>query len=627
MHLELKAPVHGQVVAVEVVVGQQVVAGQLLLVQEAMKMHMPLHAPQPAEVLALWVQPGDLADAGQALVQLRLLAPAPSSDAGRAAVAGAPPLAQAAAAAEPDLAPQLQRLRERQALLADGARPEAMARRHAQGRRSVRENLADLLDAGSFTEYGAMAIAAQRSRRPLDELQRQTPADGVITGTGTVAGRPVAVMAYDYTVLAGTQGLWGHAKSDRLLELCQRHRLPLVLLAEGGGGRPGDVDAQIVAGLHCSTFARLAALAGQVPVVGIVAGRCFAGNAALLGCCDLIIAVEGASIGLGGPAMIEGGGLGRVEADAVGPVDDLAHAGVVDVRVPDEAAAVAVARQYLAMVAAAPAGRAANRQGSDVNDFSSLSEIDPTPLRHAVPQRRQTVFDPHPIVCTVMDAGSVLELRPEFGRSVITVLARLHGRAVALACSQPAHLGGALDAPSCDKLARFMQLADAHGLPLITLVDSPGFMVGPASERTGMVRHAGRLFVNAAALRVPVASVVLRRGYGLGAMALTAGHFHAPVATCAWPAGEFGGMGLEGAVRLGHRKELEAAGDEAAREALFQRLLAEALARGQALNMASHLEIDEVIDPAESRARIASVLPAGSYAGRAGKKRSCIDTW
>ncbi len=487
-----------------------------------------------------------------------------------------------------------------------------MARRHAAGCRSARENLADLLDAGSFTEYGALAVAAQRSRRSLEDLQKNTPADGLLTGTGTVDGVPVAVMAYDYTVLAGTQGMFNHKKSDRLLQVAADRRLPLVLFAEGGGGRPGDVDWLGVAGLDCTTFGRLAALSGQVPLVGIVAGRCFAGNAALLGCCDLVIATEGSSIGMGGPAMIEGGGLGRVDADAVGPVPVLAANGVIDFVVPDEAAAVVAAKRYLAQVKqpqlpARPGG------GEQIG------------LRLALPENRNALYDPRAIVNTVMDEGSVLELRRDFGIGVVTALARLGGRAVAVAASQPRHLGGALDAPACDKLARFMQLADAHGLPLVTFVDTPGFMVGPESEKTAMVRHAARLFVNAAALRVPVASVVLRRGYGLGAMALTAGHFHAPVATCAWPSGEFGGMGLEGAVRLGFRKELEAA-PEGERQALFERLLAEAVKRGEALNMASHLEIDDVIDPADTRDWLLRVL-AAACAAPLPPRRGFVDAW
>lgn len=600
----LNAPVQGTVIAIDVPAGRGAVAGQPLLLLESMKMEVPLEAPAAGRVRALHVAIGETVQEGQSLLDFE------TGGADDGAPVAPPAPAPAADPAVPRAA--LQALFDRRALTADAARPEAVARRHAAGRRTARENLADLLDAGSFTEYGAFAVAAQRSRRSLEDLQRQTPADGLVTGTGTVGGRPVAVMAYDYTVLAGTQGVFNHAKSDRLLALAAERALPVVLFAEGGGGRPGDVDWLGVAGLDCTTFRAFAALSGRVPLVGIVAGRCFAGNAALLGCCDLVIATEGSSIGMGGPAMIEGGGLGVVDADAVGPTAVLAANGVIDVRVPDEAAAVAAARAYLGLVGQ-PQGAPAPAGG------------DALQLRLAVPENRHALYDPRAILATVFDAGSLLELRRDFGAGVVTVLARLDGRAVAVAASQPRHLGGALDAPACDKLARFLQLADAHGLPLVTFVDTPGFMVGPESEKTAMVRHAARLFVGAAALRVPVASVVLRRGYGLGAMALTAGHFHAPVATCAWPSGEFGAMGLEGAVRLGFRKELDAA-PPGERQALFDRLLAEAVKKGEALNMASFLEIDDVIDPADTRAWLVRVLAAAGAAPLP-PRRGFIDTW
>jgi len=599
--LTLAAPVHGAVIAIEVVAGQVVGAGQTLLLQEAMKMEVPLAAPRAGTVRAIRAAVGDVVAEGEPLIELW-----PAAD----------DVAPPAPPPPPDPArprAALQAVLDRHALTLDDARPQALARRRAAGGRSARENVADLLDAGSFTEYGALAVAAQRSRRSLDDLQRNTPADGLITGTGTIGGRPVAVMAYDYTVLAGTQGVFNHRKSDRLLAVAAERRLPLVLFAEGGGGRPGDVDWLGVAGLDCTTFGRLAALSGQVPLVGIVAGRCFAGNAALLGCCDLVVATEGSSIGMGGPAMIEGGGLGQVDADEVGPVDTLWANGVIDLRVADEAAAVAAARRYLALVGQPLAGADAPAGGDALS------------LRVALPENRNALYEPRRIVETVMDAGSVLELRAGFGTGVITALARLGGRALAVAASNPRHLGGALDAPACDKLARFMQLADAHGLPLVSFVDTPGFMVGPASEKTAMVRHAARLFVTAASLRVPVASVVLRRGYGLGAMALTAGHFHAPVATCAWPSGEFGPMGLEGAVKLSFRKELAAA-PAGERQALFDRLLAAAVERGQALNMASHLEIDDVIDPAETRPWLQRVL-AVAAAAPLPPRRGFIDPW
>lgn len=587
--IDVPSPVSGAVQTVEVVPGQAVAAGQVLLRLDCMKLEVPLTAPQAGRVLHLAVAAGDHVQEGEPLVQLQPLA-----------AHEAPPPAEVAART---VHPGLAALTARRALLADAARPDAVARRHAQGRRTARENVAALLDAGSFTEYGAFAVAAQRSRRPLDELQRQTPADGLVAGTGTVAGRPVAVLAYDYTGLAGTQGVFNHRKADRLLAIAERERLPVVLYAEGGGGRPGDVDWLGVAGLDCTTFARFAALSGQVPLIGIAAGYCFAGNAALLGCCDLVLATAGSSLGLGGPAMIEGGGLGVVAPQDVGPVAVLAAAGAVDIVPADEAEATALARTLLALLNGHPATDSG--PGGDAGT-----------LRTLMPAARNATYDVAAVLQTVFDAGSVLELRATHGRAVLTALARLGGRPVAVAASQVRHGAGALDAPACDKLVHLMQLADAHGLPLVSFVDTPGFMVGPASEATGMLRHAGRLFTTAARLRVPVAAVVLRRGYGLGAMALTAGHFHAPVATAAWPSGEFGAMGLEGAVRLGFRKELAAATPGAEREALFQRLLDQAVARGEALNMASHLEIDDVIDPAETRPWLQRVLHSATMRPR-----------
>jgi acetyl-CoA carboxylase carboxyltransferase component len=600
----LRAAVHGAVVSVQVAPGQRVAAGDTLLVQEAMKMEVPLVAPAAGQVISVRVAVGDVCEEAAPLVEFE------ESSSGAATINAN--LTSKPSGSRADLLA----LQARQALLQDTARPEAAAKRQQAGRLTARQVVAALCDAGSFSEYGALAVAAQRSRRSLQDLQSNTPADGLITGSATVQGQPVALLVYDYTVLAGTQGVFNHQKADRLLALAAQHRWPVLLWAEGGGGRPGDVDWLGVAGLDCTTFSRIAALSGQVPLIGIVAGHCFAGNAALVGCCDLIVATAGSSLGLGGPAMIEGGGLGVVAAADVGPMQDLAPAGAVDVVVADDAQAVQTAQALLSLLCkTSPVVPNSAVHGPEQAAF----------LRHAVPDSRAAVYDPLAIVQTVCDAHTCIELRPSFGRSVLTALARINGQAVAVAASRPHHLGGALDAPSCDKLARFMQLADAHGLPLITLVDTPGFMVGPASEKTAMVRHAARVFVAAAALRVPVLSVVLRRGFGLGAMALTAGHFHAPVATCAWPGASFGAMGLEGAVRLGFRKELAAA-PQAQRDALFQRLLQEAQDKGHALNMASHLEIDEVIDPANTRdwlMRHLAVLNLSALPAR----RPFIDSW
>jgi len=589
MSFEVRAPMAATVVELAVGVGAVVRRGDLLAIVEAMKMEHELRAERDATVLELLAQPGELLGAGDLLLRLG------------AATAAAP------AAIEPErehraapLRADLQELLEREALTLDAARPEAIARRHAAGRRSARENLAALCDPGSFAEYGALAYAAQRSRRSLDELIRQTPADGLVAGIGTVNAADFgpersrcALLAYDATVLAGTQGLRNHQKTDRLLGIALAQRLPVVLFAEGGGGRPGDTDMPIVAGLHVPTFASYAKLSGRVPLVGIAAGRCFAGNAALLGCSDVIIATRDSNIGMGGPAMVEGGGLGVFSPEQIGPAEVQAGNGVIDLLVDDEPAAVDAARRYLGYF-----------QGT----LSAWRAPDTLALRDVLPENRVRSYDMRRVFDGLVDRGSLLELRAGFGSAIHTALARLEGRPLGLLASNPAQLGGAIDADAADKAARFMQLCDRHGLPLVSLIDTPGFMVGPETEARAQVRHVSRMFVAAAQLRVPFFAVVLRKGYGLGAMALAAGGFHAPLATVAWPSGEFGAMGLEGAVRLGYRKELEALPEGPARAARFDALLARQYADGRAINMAATLEIDAVIDPAQTRAWLVRAL-------------------
>lgn len=495
----------------------------------------------------------------------------------------------------PPLRPELSELLDRLSMGTDDKRPEAVAARRRRNQRTARENVADLVDAGSFIEYGALNIAAQRSRRPEADLIARTPADGLIAGVGTVnaaqCGEETSrcmVLAYDYTVLAGTQGYFNHKKMDRMLKLAHRQRLPLVLFAEGGGGRPGDTDAESVwvAGLDLSTFALFAGLSGRAPLVGIVSGYCFAGNAALLGCCDVIIAAGKTNIGMGGPVMIEGGGLGCFAPDEIGPVDEQSKNGVVDIAVADEAAAVAAARQYLAYF-----------QGP----LSTWAAADQSLLRDLIPENRRRTYDVRRIITTLADRDSFLELKPEFGAGMITGFIRIEGRPFGLMANNCQHMAGTIEADDADKAARFMQLCNAHGLPIISLIDTPGFMVGPEIERKAQVLHVCRMFINGANLTVPFFSVVLRRGYGLGAMAMACGGFHESFFIASWPTGEFGGMGIEGAVKAGFRKELAAIEDPAAREAYFDERVAERYARGKAINMAACMEIDAVIDPADTR--------------------------
>ncbi len=508
---------------------------------------------------------------------------------------------------------------ERRALTGDEARPEAVARRHEAGGRTARENIEDLVDAGSFVEYGRFAIAAQRGRRAVEELIERTPGDGLLGGTARVNGEQFgdaaacAVLTYDYTVLAGTQGAVGHRKKDRLFELIERMRLPTVFFAEGGGGRPGDTDYPVVSALDVRAFALWAALSGVVPRVAVVAGRCFAGNAVIAGCADLIVATENISLGMGGPAMIEGGGLGVVDADEIGPIEMQTRNGVVDVAVSGEKEATAMARKLLAFF-----------QGTTTPG----AEPDQERLRETVPERERRAYAVAPIVETIADEGSAVFLRERFAPEMVTALARVEGRPLGFIANDTRHMAGAITSDGADKAARFLQLCDAFGLPVVSLVDTPGIMVGPEAEATGLVRHASRLLVAGAALRVPLIAVVLRRGYGLGAQAMVGGSLHEPLLTVAWPSAHLGPMGLEGAVRLGMRKDLEAIADEAKREQRVRDLTAMAERNARALNAATLFELDDVIDPAETRSLIAATLAtATARAPRPAPGGRFVDTW
>ncbi len=589
------------VAAVAAQPGARIRPGQAVVVLEVMKMEHEVAADVGGIVRSVTVAVGDSVTAGQPLVSIE------PSDVEETTVAAVDDVDLDAV--RPDLA----EVRDRHAIGLDPARPTAVARRRATGQRTARENVDELCDPGTFVEYGAVVIAAQRRRRPVEQLIAKTPADGLVAGIGSVSGHQCVVLAYDYTVLAGTQGLQNHRKKDRLFEIAERQGLPVVVFAEGGGGRPGDTDGSGVAGLDCMAFHLYARLSGHVPLVGITSGFCFAGNAALLGCSDVVIATEGSAIGMGGPAMVEGGGLGVFRPEDIGPLPVQIDSGVVDVAVADEAEAVAAARRYLAYF-----------QGS----ATEWDCADQRLLRRAIPENRLRVYDVRTVVDTLFDTGSVLELRRGFGSGMVTALARIEGQSVGVIANNPEHLGGAIDSPGADKAARFMQLCDAFALPVIFLCDTPGIMVGPEAEATGTVRHAARLFVTGANLTVPYCTVVLRKGYGLGAQAMAGGSFHAPLFTVAWPTGEFGGMGLEGAVRLGYRPELAAVDDPDARQALYDQMVGRMYEVGKALNMASHFEIDDVIDPADTRRWITTALAtaAPATAGRE-KRRPFVDTW
>jgi acetyl-CoA carboxylase carboxyltransferase component len=506
-----------------------------------------------------------------------------------------------------DLRPELTALNERLARTGDEVRDKARKKRHSRGYRTARENLNDLVDSGSFLEYGRLAVAAQRNRRDYEELQSSTAADGILIGSCTINAEHVAagcanaaVIVNDYSVLAGTQGFFHHKKLDRICELAESLALPIIMYTEGGGGRPGDTDVTTqIAGLNIKSFSTWAKLNGIVPRIAVNNGYCFAGNAALFGCADFTIATKNSWIGMAGPAMIEGGGLGTFAATDIGPIKIQERNGVVDIVAEDEAHATRLARQLLSYF-----------QGT-VTDWAAT---DQQPLRDIIPQDRRWAYPVRKVIETLADEGSFLELRRVYGRSVVTGFIRLEGRPIALIANDCQQLGGALDAESSEKTARFLTICNAFKLPILSLTDTPGFMVGPDSEKMAAVRRMSSLFLAGAALTVPVVAIFLRKAYGLGAMAMTGGSFLAPVYAASWPTGEFGGMGLEGAVRLGYKKELDAIADLEERELLFDKLVARMYEVGRASEAASHLEIDAVIDPVDTRCVILQALKSALVA-------------
>ena len=608
MNSDIVSPMQGTVLFIDVEIGDDVALGQRVALIESMKMEHEILTTSSGTVQKIHIEVGETVSEEQNLISLMLKEVSKDTE---------------SSFTEIDLdfiRDDLEAVNERHALGLDHRRRKAVERRRASQQRTARENLDDLVDGNSYIEYGPLAIAPQRKRRTLEDLIENTPADGMIGGIAEVNGHlfpdensQCVIMSYDYTVLAGTQGGQNHRKKDRLFEIAKRLELPVIFFTEGGGGRPGDTDGLQVAGLDCLAFGLWAELSALVPLVGINSGYCFAGNAAILGCCDVVIATENSNIGMGGPAMIEGGGLGTYDPKEIGPMEIQRYNGVVDISVIDEEEAVQVAKKYISYF-----------QGPIADwEFSDQRQ-----LRHLIPENRLRVYDVREIIEVIFDSDSLLEIRKDFGLGIITTLARIEGQPVGVIANNPAHLGGAIDSDAADKASRFMQLCDAFDLPLVNLCDTPGFMVGPEAEKTGLVRHVSRMFVTARSMSIPTCTIVLRKAYGLGAQAMASGGFKFPLFTIAWPTSEFGGMGLEGAVKLGYRKELEAIEDLEERENAYQALVERMYEVGKGISMADHFEIDDVIDPMESRRWISQMLKAASSPKqRSGKKRPMIDTW
>ena len=604
----LSSPIQGTIVSIDVAPGDEVRTGQQVAVVEAMKMEHVIAAEHDGVVREVTMRQGDVVREGYPIVFIE--------EAEVTGEAGA-----AAEALDPDyVRPDLALVNERHAYTLDENRPEAVAKRYARGYRMPRENIDQLMDPGSFKEYWPLIVAHQHQRHDMETLRRDTPADGVVAGIGTVnaglfgeeAARAM-IVHYDYTVLAGTQGGRNHYKQDRMFDLADRFRIPLILFGEGGGGRPGDDRTGPGVAFDVHTFTQFSKLSGLVPMVSVINGRTFAGNTALVACCDVIIATEGSTVAMGGPAMIEGGGLGIYTPEEVGPMSFQVPNGVVDILCRDEEHAVEVAKQYLSYFQGATTQWEANDQ---------------RPLRHVVPENRLRLYDMREIIRTIADMGSVLEIREQFGVGVITAFIRVEGRPMGVIANNPHHLAGAIDSDGADKGARFIQLCDAFDIPVLSLMDCPGMMVGPDVERTALVRHCVRMFNAGANLTTPLFGVVVRKGYGLGVQAMCGASALTGFFIVAWPTAEFAGMNIEGSVKLGYRKELAAIEDADARRVEFERRVGRAYEAAKAINAGVGGGLDDVIDPADTRSWIAASLKRlPPTPPRTEKKYPYIDTW
>jgi acetyl/propionyl-CoA carboxylase alpha subunit/acetyl-CoA carboxylase carboxyltransferase component len=604
----IASPIQGTIVSIDVADGDEVRAGQPVAVVEAMKMEHVITAPHGGIVRGVTMAAGDVVREGFPIIFIQ-----------EADVAGG--AAADAEAFDPNhIRADLRENIERHALTLDENRPDAMARRRKTGHKMPRENIARLVDPRSFNEYWPLVVARQHQRHSLDALRKNTPGDGVVAGMCSINGdlfdetrSRAALVHYDYTVLAGTQGNRNHYKQDRIFELAHRFRLPLILFGEGGGGRPGEDNIGPRVAIDTKTFTTFSQLSALVPMIAVVNGRCFAGNTALVACSDVIIATESSTLGMGGPAMIEGGGLGIYTPEEVGPMSFQVPNGVVDILVKDEFAAVDTVKQYLSYF-----------QGP----IAAWDAHDQRRLRHAVPENRLRLYNMREIVETIADKDSVLEIREKFGIGIITAFMRIEGRPMGIIANNPHHLAGAIDSDGSDKGARFLQLCDAFDIPVVNLIDCPGIMVGPEVEQTALVRHCTRLFNVGANMTAPLFTVVVRKAYGLGAQAMLGAGALVGFFSVAWPTAEFAGMNIEGAVKLGYRRELAAIADPEERRAEFERRTAAAYESAKAVNAVMGGGIDDVIDPAETRSWIVNALKRlPPVPPRTTKKYPYIDPW
>lgn len=505
-----------------------------------------------------------------------------------------------------DLPPLLRKVLDARAATLDRARPEAVARQHGRGRWTARERIEALFDPDTFVEYGQLV-------RPASRQLGDGPADGLVMGVGLVGGSPVCAFSYDYTVFGGSQSPRNHRKMDRLLELARRNRWPVVCWSEGGGARATELDYQ---GGMVTTFVQFPRLSGLVPIVTVLSGPSFAGQANIAGCSDVVIATQASTLGLSGPPLVLSATGERLRPEDLGPMDLHERIGTVDVVVADEEEALDTARRYLGYFLA-PA-RPGGAEGA--------APAHPERLRTMVPENPRRAYDMRRLVAGIADVDSVLELRPRWGRCISTSLVRFGGRPVGVIANNPMFGAGAIDRDGSDKISRHIELCNAYDLPILFLCDTPGFMIGRGAEETALVRHSARTIMALANADVPIMSVVVRKAYGLAFYVMGSDAFE-PDLLVGWPTAEFGGMGLEGAVNIVFREEIEAAPDEEERKRIRAVRTAELKERNTGLRLAQGFGLDDVIDPAETRDVLLRALETFPSPAPRTTRKHPIDPW
>jgi acetyl-CoA carboxylase carboxyltransferase component len=498
------------------------------------------------------------------------------------------------------LRPLADDLRERRERLRLGGGAERIEAQHAAGKLTARERIALLIDEGSFIELGIHG-RPHFSQRAMDG--REAPADGVITGWGTVDGRLCAVAAYDFTVMAGSMGMTGELKVGRLRELALSKRMPLVWLLDSAGARVQEAIGSQFAGTG-HLFREQVHASGVIPQVAAVMGPCAAGTAYIPGLADFVPMVSGrGSMALAGPHLVRAAVGEEVSAEDLGGARvHCRRSGVGDLETADDAECIEVVRRYLAYFPShcdeAPPVRAC------VDPVERVEET----LLDVLPASTRAAYDMYEIIRRIVDDGEYFDLKPRWARSIITCLARFGGRPAGIVANQPRHLGGILDNDSADKAARFINLCNAFGIPLVYLVDVPGFMVGTKVEAAGIIRHGAKMLFATANATVPKITVVVRKAYGAGYYVMC-GRAYEPDLIVAWPTAEISVMGAEGAVEILMRRQLAEAEDPAAARA---QMIAGFRQTIDVYGAAGNGMIDDVIDPRETRAAICRGLEMAS---------------